>query len=624
MANRQRKKPPGGRRRPWWWVVAGLVASGALAFWTSRWTTDETSLKTGAARGFHVLLVTLDTTRADRLGCYGHATASTPNLDALASEGIRFTRALAPTPMTLPSHASLLTGLDPPGHGVRHNEGFRLSPSAVTLTERLKTAGYDTAAFVSAFVLDARFGLDQGFDHYDAEVQAAAGAGFGQENQRDARAVTDAAVRWLANRQGNTPYFAWVHYFDPHEPYQPPSPYRERFGASPYDGEIAYVDAQFGRLLDALDRKGDRDRTVILVVGDHGESLGDHGEPTHSLFIYEATQRVPMILACRGLSTRSRVVDDVVGVVDVMPTLLDLLDLPAREPSHGISLVGATAEATDRAIYLETLATSLSHGWAPLHALRRRADKYILAPRPEYYDLEADPNELTNLLAAPTASTRAAAATLAAQLSERIEALQRDGVGADAAMSASAETRARLESLGYVSTNRPDGGAAPLDPKDMIGNWSLMRDCLALTNAGRLDEALAKAQAALARSPKDRIIFQQIGEIHAFSGRYDKAEEALRAANAIEETSGVLRLLAQILMPQGRLDEAETALSQAERLEPDHGGTLIARGDMFAFRGHFEEALAAYRRAIDLDPYRAAGMAQQRIQRVESAMRSRE
>ncbi|MFP3940102.1 MAG: sulfatase, partial [Thermoanaerobaculia bacterium] len=253
----------------------------------------------GAAAGYNLLLVTLDTTRADHLGAYGDAGAETPNLDRLAAGGLRFTDAVTPVPMTLPAHATLLTGLDPPGHGVRINGRFVLGQEHETLAEALRRAGYETAAFVSSFVLDRRFGLAQGFDRYDARLETTRAAAFAPQTERSAEAVTDAAVEWLEGRRAaggeGRPVFLWVHYFDPHDPYEPPEPFASRFADRPYAGEIAYVDRELGRLLASLERTGLAGRTVVVATADHGESLGEHGERYHSRTLYEGAVRVPLI-----------------------------------------------------------------------------------------------------------------------------------------------------------------------------------------------------------------------------------------------------------------------------------------------------------------------------------------
>ena len=404
----------------------GLAVVGALVWISLGGTGDWPATMTrGSATGYNVLLVTLDTTRADRLGCYGYDAAGTPTLDALAKQGIRFDDAVTVAPVTLPSHASILTGLAPHHHGVRNNGGFHLDPAHVTLAEILSDRGYQTAAFIAAFVLDARYGLDQGFDVYNDDV------GLDSSNtieafarpiyERSATRVTSDAVSWLGTRDRNRPFFCWVHYFDPHKPYNTPAPFDKRFRNRPYDGEIAYMDNQIGRLVQALKWEGAWDNTLIVVVADHGEGLGDHDEATHAKLIYDSVMRVPLIMACPGLFKKSYVVDDVVvSVTDIFPTVLDLLGMEIPVNVDGLSLLAARSKK-DRTIYMENLATYLDNGWSPLYGLRRHHDKFILAPRPEYYRLGRDSDELKNAYGSASGAVLADRDQLARKLSTILE-----------------------------------------------------------------------------------------------------------------------------------------------------------------------------------------------------------
>ena len=331
-------------------VVASvaLVAAVLIAFlWRGgdrRESTDAATLRRlgepARAKGYDLLVITMDTTRADRIGCYGYGRAETPHVDELARRGVRFAQAIAPTPITLPSHASLFTGLYPPAHGVRNNGTFALGSNQTTLAELLGAAGYATGAAVGAFVLEARFGLDQGFESYDdTVVPRARGAAEHTFAERRAAAVTDSAIAWLGGHlegEDRKPFFIWAHYFDPHGPYRPPEPYGERFSGSPYDGEIAYTDAEIGRLLRFIDERGDEDRTLVLLTADHGEALGDHGETTHSILVHDSTIRIPLIFSCPSLFDDAYVAGDrVVSLVDVMPTLLSLLGVAAEQAFDG-------------------------------------------------------------------------------------------------------------------------------------------------------------------------------------------------------------------------------------------------------------------------------------------------
>ncbi len=608
------------------------------------------TVEAGAAKGFNLLLLTLDTTRADRLGCYGYAAAETPNLDRLAVLGVRFAQAVSPAPMTLPAHASLLTGLYPPGNGVRTNGDFRLAAEQTTLAEILAGAGYETAAFVSSFVLDPRFGLDQGFARYDARVEAARGDAFLEGNERPAGATTDAALAWLARRDAERPFLAWVHYFDPHADYAPPEPFAARFPGRPYDGEIAYMDAEVGRLLTKIETAGLARSTLVVVAGDHGESLGEHGERYHSRTIYEGAVRVPLIFAAPGVLPEGQVVDGaVVSLVDVVPTVLSMLGLepppttsgkntsstagesaatgehgepperPSAEPQRvGLDLFGPGKVPAERAVYLETLSTYLDNGWAPLFGMRSAAVKVIRAPRPEAYDLLADPAEARNLWPGPPL-----AQALATRLDDWLAHWPPYEETAAAALPVDAEARRRLEALGYVSSSSLERSRDLPDPKDMLPSFeelSLARD---LARRGGSEEALRRVEAVVRRFPDDPSALHQYGELLAVAGRPVEAEPALRRSMSLRPNARVAALLAQVLMALRRFDDAEALLAEAAALDPFLGALWIAKGDLLVFHGRLTEALPLYEKAAAVDPYRAAGIAASRRAAIERELAAR-
>ena len=458
VTQRQASRSPAQRksRRRFFFVCAALLLAGGAAFAlfgrgprSSQIRAGELSslVHPGDAKGFNVLLVTLDTVRADRLGTYGYEAAETPNIDQLVDRGVRFEEATAPAPITLPSHATMMTGLYPPRHGARDNGLFRLADDHTTLAERLREEGYETAAFVGCFVLDRRYGLSQGFDGYDFEVDA---QGFQPSNfdfnQRSAGTVTDAAIAWLQKRkESERPFFMWTHYFDAHVPYQSPLAKLARFANRGYDAEIAYVDQELGRLFAELDRMNVRDRTVIALVSDHGEGLNEHGESTHGLFVYESTMRVPFILSSPRLFRGAHSVNNrIASLADLRPTLEDLLGLPPGTPMDGQSLIREPADL-DRAVYIETKMPFHAARCSPLYGLRRLRDKYIEAPEPEYYDLESDPGELKNLIAERTGG----ADELARALGELRKAWP-SPAGEESRSEMTAEEAERLRSLGYV------------------------------------------------------------------------------------------------------------------------------------------------------------------------------
>lgn len=593
--------------------VSLVLASAALVLLAAGKVAPTASAARGVGLGLlergsllrkNLVVVTLDTTRADRLGCYGARDAGTPALDRLATEGLRFEHAVATAPVTLPSHASLFTGLYPPAHGVRGNSEFRLADRHVTLAELFSSAGYDTAAFVSAFVLDARYGLAQGFGGYDDRVRAIGGGFPSGTAERSAAGTTDAFLSWIERRSASKPFFAWVHFFDPHAPYAPAEPFASAMPSRPYEAEIASVDFQVGRLRDALEKRGLWERTAIVVAADHGESLGEHGERTHGLFLYDAVLRVPLLLRLPGGSVRGVVSDRVVSLVDVLPTVVDLYDLADSERRDGESLLREPSEK-DRAVYLETLYPWQDYGWAPLTGLRRRKDKYVLAPKDEYYDLSTDPGETKPGTAAP------GRAVLARNLRKRLAGWP-PLLEAAPAVSSGEET-ARLQSLGYATGPGPAGRGPLRDPKDMVEVASMLIDANAALQAGRSDEALALGKKAAALSPEDRSVLQLLGKVYLRLGRLKEAEEVLRAFTRIRPKADVSLLLAQILILRGQLQPAGVFLDEAQALDPKHGGVAIARGDLLARQGRREEARIEYRRAQEIDPYRAASLAQARL-----------
>ncbi len=597
-------------------VLAGLltVAMGVVVMYSSSPAPSEEfpELARGALADWNVVVVTLDTVRADHLGCYGHTDALTPTIDGLARRGLRFEHAIAPTPMTLPSHSSLFTGLDPPGHGVRNNGTYSLAEEQLTLAEILHGAGYRTAAFVGAYVLDARYGLAQGFEHYDDDCNPDGvvyrGTGF---NERSADQVTRSAMRWLKQQRGNERFFAWVHYFDAHHPYAPPPAYA--MSATPYDGEIAFVDAQLARLLGAIGPER-LERTLIIVTADHGEGLGDHGEAAHSYLIYDATVRVPLIMVAPGVLPPTVVGDRIAGLIDVRPSVLHALGIASPTPTHGINLWTAPADA-GRAVYIETMASLLNNGWAPLFGLRRLHDKYIQAPRREYYDLGADPGELHNLIGQAVGANELSTA-LAARLA---------GWPTPAAVSAvaeplDAEAIERLAALGYVSTPS-SGHIGQRDPKDMIRVWDQVMRAEDLSSSGRHAEAVHTIESALAADGDNGRAWYTATLIHRRMKQFDKAEECVRRALALSpRVEGWVNLAQFMLMRNASDTDIEDALTRAAALDADNGGIYITRGDRLATAGDFSAALVQFEEALKRDPVKYGPVARQKISAARSAL----
>ena len=554
--------------------------------------------------GLNVLLITVDTLRADALGSYGNATAETPWMDRLAAEGVRFETAHAQNVVTLPSHANILTGRYPLDHGVRDNSGFRLPPGVETLATLLKQQGYRTGAFVSAFPLDSRFGLDRGFDVYDDRLgDPETRTAFVMQERPGARTV-EAAQRWLA-QQGSAPTFTWVHIYEPHFPYVPPEPFASRFATSPYHGEVAYSDAILRPLLEPLLREGANGRTIVALTGDHGEGLGEHGEKTHGIFAYETTLRVPLILYSPRLFGPATVRDRV-RHIDLLPTLLDALAMkpPAGLPGRSLlSLAEGRGTAPAEPAYFEALSASLNRGWAPLVGLVRDRYKLIELPEPELYDLDADPRELTNLAAKePLVLDQVRSALTRMRAADRGPARGEE----------SAETRERLRSLGYASAAAPVKSRYTIDddPKKLIRLNDQIEDVVTLYEAGNLQGALALVRQVVAERPGMSLALQHLAFLERETGDLPGAVATLKKALAANpDDVEIATLLGAYLNELGRSKEAASLLQVfAERPSPEID-VLLAQGAAQAQSGRAEQAIATFERALSVDPTNAAAKA---------------
>jgi arylsulfatase A-like enzyme len=533
-----------------------------------------------------VLLITLDTTRADRLGCYGYQGAATPTLDGLAEQGLLFERALTASPVTLPAHTTLLTGLDPIEHGVRDNGLFKASPQLKTLAEIFSAAGYSTAAFVSAYVLSSAYGLTQGFDLYDEQMHLVAAQGVARVERR-AAATVNAALAWLESTPPR-PWFLWLHFYDPHHPYQPPEPFLSEH-TDPYDGEIAYVDKQLGRFLRRYEQHAPLAQTVVVITADHGEGLGEHGENTHGLFLYDSTMRVPLILRYPPLGPPRRIQQQV-GVVDVFPTLLELAGLPAEERVAGRSLTAFLADHFDgpgHDIYLETQLPYFFHGLAALEGISSEGHKLVHAPRPELYDLAQDPQENNNLF--HDQPDRVAA------LRQRMEKLRRglSPTPPDPASDLDPEESARLEALGYVQSLAGEEGG---DPKDFVEVLSARTDAIALAQRGEIPAALATIQAVIEEFPQDAGSFAILGRIELLAGNLDAAIEALQKARS-DDTAAAMDL-AEVYSQKGDFERAVAACDQAIDHSPHYLAAYLRAADLnIEMKSDRERALTYLRRA---------------------------
>jgi arylsulfatase A-like enzyme/Flp pilus assembly protein TadD len=578
---------------------AALLVSAAVGFSVActRGPSDTRSanLAVAGARGANLLLVTIDTLRRDRLGAYGSTARLTPVIDQLAGRGVRFERAYAHSPMTLPSHASILTGRTPVGHGLRNNGTYRLDAGVPTLATALASHGYRRGAFVGAFVLDARYGLGRGFEVYDDRLPGHRGQTTFRYAERSAAEVVQAAGDWITSGASG-PWFAWVHLFDPHAPYAAPPEFAA--GRAAYDGEVAYADAMVGRLLTRLAAAGLANRTLIVVTADHGESLGEHGESTHGLFAYDETINVPLVVAGPGVT--SGVVRAAVGHADVAPTVLDLLGAPALEGVSGHSLV--TTPAADREVYFEAMDAALSRGWAPLTGVVTARWKLIDLPERELYDLVADAAEAKNLAMHDPAT--------ADGLDRRRRAALAVPSASAPAASRDADGDRRLRALGYVaSAGAVPAGGPPrpgLDPKRLVAVHEQFTAALEAFSSGHQDVALREFQAVLREHPAFTVARTSAASVLVERGRAREAVVLLDAAPA--ETRQTPELLAKLGVARreaGDLQGARTALEAVRASGWQNPEVLNDLGVVYARLGRTDEARAAFSSLLETAPHAA-------------------
>jgi arylsulfatase A-like enzyme/Flp pilus assembly protein TadD len=537
-----------------------------------------------------LILLTLDTTRADRVGGHGDRPSLTPSLDALAARGLRYAKALSPAPLTLPAHCSLLTGLNPPGHGVRDNGTAALAAGVPTLANVLSRRGYATAAFVSSRVLDRRFGLDRGFGVYDDRMAAERIGEYGYP-ERNAEAVTTAALAWAAKRPRGRPYFLWVHYYDPHAPYAAPGQAASASAATRYDGEIAYMDREIGRLLQAL-AVGDG-RTLVAAVGDHGEMLGEHGEPAHGIFLYRASLEVPMIISGPGVPPGT-VLPEAVGTRGLPSTLLRLAGMSKEaqafgSPLPGLSVSGPVPQALP--IYGETYLPATAYGWSPLKAVSDDRWRFIQAPRPELYDVLADPGETDNL-----ADKRPAER---ARLEHALAAFETSGqrVGAVPVKPDAALTEA-LASLGYHS-GASGARAGTIDPKDGIGMLAELDETRAWMRDGRAKEAVARLEDLVRRSPGNVPFLVRLAVAQSAAGRAEAGVATLKHAVGLNPRLDFLHAhLADAYLDLGRVAEARAEYELALELNPRFARAWLGLGEAAGRTGAAGAERAVLRRGV--------------------------
>jgi choline-sulfatase len=557
--------------------IAALAAACTLAASCSRYSGTPA---VGADIARNLLIVTIDTLRADRVGAYGYARARTPSLDGIAARGVRFDRAFATAPITLPSHASLMTGRYPPSHGGRHN-GIRVN-EVPTLAGRLEAAGFATGAFVGAFPLDHRFGLDKGFQAYGDRMPR--GPEGRPANERTGREVVDDALAWLAEHRAQR-FFLWVHLFEPHAPYGDPGD--KRPVEARYDDEVAEADRQVGRLVGSLGP--DAASTLTVVASDHGEAFGEHGEIGHSIFVYDTTLRVPLILA--GPSIEAGTVGADVSLADVAPTVATLLGVGTFD-ADGLDLGAVLRGATPapRELYAESFAPLLDFGWSALRSVRADGLKYIAAPSPELYDTRTDPAESRNLVTESAQRT----ASLVARVDGISSAELEPSVAVDS------EAAGRLQALGYTS-GRPQNASQRADPKDR-------RDLvarLAQVTSGELSGPALEStlRRILESDPQNPQAHLRLGYVLADSNRCAEAEPHFRSAIAARTPTADAHLgLAGCLAGARKFDKAADALRDGLALEPDNPVVVANQGVVLSDAGKPLSAIPLLQRAVALDP----------------------
>jgi len=549
-----------------------------------------------AAADTNLLLITIDTLRPDRLSCYSAKYVQTPRIDALAARGALFERAFAHDPITLPSHANILLGLTSLVHGVNENVKAVVSKEFATMAETLKNKGYATGAFVSAFPLDSRFGLNRGFDVYDDHYPSQLAPGLDYA-ERKAEKTVAAAAAWLSRVKGK--WFCWIHIWDPHAPYSPPEPYAGKFPQDPYSGEVAYADAQLGTLLETAQKKGWLEKTIVVLTGDHGESLGEHGELTHSYFAYNSTIWVPLIISGPGIKP-SRL-KDAVSHVDIFPTVCDLLRIGKPPALQGTTLL-PLLEGKPRkpaTIYFEAMEANLSSGWAPIRGIIEGGKKYIHSPLPELYDLEKDFDEMTNL----------AENSDLAPYKKKLEGIEKAAASAQrspAGRKIDRETRDKLGSLGYVVAPVVQSKKAygPEDDlKTLLPLMQKMERATRLEQEGKPEDSAELLESIIQARNDFAAAYDHLFRVYRSQGQMEKALQVLeRGAAANPDKFGFISGYGIALVKAGKYKQGAEALQRALSLFDQDAEVWNSLGVAYWKQGDFERALKYLERALSLDP----------------------
>ena len=582
---------------------ACLLAAGILSSCKPSESSGAKATTASPLRPLNVVVVTIDTLRPDHLHCYGYANIETPNVDRIAQNGVVFENAVTQTPLTPPSHASMFTGLYPTVHHVRDTGGFILQPSSTTLATILQQQGWDTAAFISSAVLKKLFGLNQGFAVYDDQMpKPGKGHEFIEDAERRAGETVDRALRWL-DAQSGKPFFLWVHVYDPHAPYNPPAPFADQYKERPYDGEIAYADHELGRLFEAVHKKSPADRTLIAVLSDHGESLGQHGEYSHGVFLYDSTLRIAFVMSGPGIRAGLRVKQQA-RTVDLLPTVLELAGMRPPAGIQGVSLAPyfAGKTAATNISYGETLYPKINMGWAELRAIRTNRWKYILAPKPELYDLSQDPEETNNVIQSHAAEVQKFQAELKAIVGKDTEQVKTSPVDQ--------RTLDQLRSLGYTSGFSPrtfDLKGKGIDPKDRAGILKAMHDADDPQSHLPFPRRIEVLRAALKQDATNPLLYYSLGADCEKADRYAEAMDVYRTAirNGVENGRLHSRI-GDLLVRSGKKTEAIPEYERALQINPADLLTQANLATAYLETGRLADAERVYKAIIAIDETYAA------------------
>ncbi len=595
-------RPTRSSSKRWLWAVPAVLAAGVLAFLLFHGKGSPFASLTGG-RDYNYVLITVDTLRADHVHCYGFTGGETPTIDRLASRGVRFEHCIAQTPLTLPSHTSIMTGTLPLFHGVRDNGGFLVPGELVTLAEVFKERGYETSAFVAAYVLDSKWGLDQGFDHYfdNFDFSKYEKISLGSV-QRPANEVMDEALAWLEDRKDKK-FFTWIHLYDPHTPYEPPPDFAARYPNRPYVGEIAFADSQLGRLTGFLESLGLGDDTMIIFAADHGESLGEHQESTHGFFVYQEAIHVPLIVSTPFPTLWGKTVPGVVSLADIMPTVLEMADAPVPAQVQGRSLVPLLLDPgkkTDVPAYAETFYPRFHFGWSELQSFQDGRYKLIIAPDPELYDLVEDPEERRNLASSEpgvTRDLRAKADSFIARRSENAHEIDLQKVDE--------ETREKLAALGYIgsfSDSSKTRGKVLGNPKEKIHVFNELSRAREMGMAGEVEEATRIIKDIIAEDPDIIDAYFTLGNI------YFKQENFAEAIRYFQESldrkpddSMAIINIANAYRLMGELEDAERILLESIDRGISDSQYYFVLASIKAAMGQEEEAIRYYEQCIDVN-----------------------